>query len=62
MGQSEYQPVFIEDEERGERIYIVDRGRECFSIMCGLIASIVLIILIGVMIYYFSTPSIANKK
>lgn len=62
---ADYHPISIEDEEQllqGEGARRVNVGLDCFSILCGVLVAVGLLLLLGVIIYYFLTPSIANKK
>ena len=51
-------PVEAEDKESCK----LQKPLDCFSILCGVLAALLFIILLAVMMYYFCTPSIANKK
>jgi hypothetical protein len=51
-------PVGIDDKESCN----LQKPPDCFSILCGVLAAVFIILLLTILIYYFCTPSIINKK
>jgi len=51
-------PVWDADKKEEEVASKIQLPLDCFSILCGVIAAVLIILLLAAMIYYFCTPSI----
>jgi len=59
---TDFHAIPVDDKEEEGVVYKIQLPMDCFSILCGVLAAVLILFLLAAMIYYFCAPSIVNKK
>lgn len=59
---TDFHAIPVDDKDEEGVVYKIQLPIDCFSILCGVLAALFILLLLAAIIYYFCTPSIVNKK